>query len=251
MSKLVSTYFPHDLTKEKIKKQIGKVNKIHFTQQEALEILDSGNHKPLYDAFSTFIFKEANRLSTGDLQGALSHYTDSYFLDLYQEGHLFLTLALQRYDREKSDNLIGYCMSYTKGSMLMFKKRLMEGTFSNKSNSINKNNREEEGWVSVRNYGSYDDVTEKFHQIVEKTFSPPDQKEYKETLVIDYVLNNNHIFKLTQEEVQVIIIYFSDDAIILKEVAEKLNLSLNRTIYIYRTGKNKIRKHKKLIQNIL
>lgn len=251
MSRLVSTYFQHDLEKEKIKKQIGKVNKIHFTQQEALEILDSGNHKPLHDAFSTFIFKQANLLSSGDKDGALSHYTDSFFLDLYQEGHMFLSLAIQRYDREKNDNLIGYIMAYVKGAMLLFKKRLMEGAFSNKAGNKNKNNRELEGWISVANFGSFNDLNEEFEKIVEKTYGNLEQKEYNENLVINYVLENNHIFELTEEEIKAISIYFANNEITLKDVAQELNLELNKTIYIYRKAIHKMRKNKHLISNLL
>lgn len=248
MAKYISTRLTHCKTRQRIKKQIGKIDKIHFTQQEALHIFDSGNLKPIYDAFSTFIFKEADRLAKGDAQGALSYYTNDFFADLYQEGLLNLTLALNRYDREKSDNLIGYCMAYVKGNMLRFKNRYCDSVLSNKSQQKNKTKREEQGWASVENFGSFDEVNFNYEKMIEKTYGNSDQKEYDETIIINYVLNNNHIFELTEKEIEAIIIYFDDDKTTLKNLAEQLNITLNKATYIYICAKNKIKKYKHLIQ---
>jgi DNA-directed RNA polymerase specialized sigma subunit len=249
MSKYLNTWLLHDSNRERLKKEIGKVKKIHFTQEEALEVLDSGDLTPLYDAFSTFIFKEANRLAIGDAQGALSLYTEEFFMDIYQEGQMFLTLALQRYDKTKNDNVIGYCMAYVKGGMLQFKKRYLEGPFSNKSQYRTKDNREKEGWVKVDNFGSYDDVTEKYDKIIEKTYGVDDSFDNYE--VYEYIINNNHIFKLSVYEMEVFKLYFGPDELNTREIGDLLKKDTNCITSTYSNAKRKIKKHKRKITRTL
>jgi DNA-directed RNA polymerase specialized sigma subunit len=165
-----------------------------------------------------------------------------------------LALAIQRYDKTKNDNAIGYIMSYVKGGMLQFKKRYCEGAFSNKSQFRNKNQREEEGWVKVDNFGSFNDLhnlTEEYDKFVEKVLTDDDKDDFDNEEIYQYIINNNHIFQLSQYEMQVFTLYFGPDQLNTREIGDLLEKEKNCVTSIYSNAKRKIKKHKRKITRTL
>jgi len=138
---------------ERIKAWVGVNTKMQFTQEECIQMLDSGNTEPLYKAFSAYAIKHINNLTF------YSPMLQDFFEDIYQECMLNLSLAIQRYDREKNSNFMGWCMLYVKGGLLSFvREHTSGGVIRYKVGSKLQKDRDEKRGIKYANVCTFSDL---------------------------------------------------------------------------------------------
>ncbi len=237
-------YAEHKKDVERIKKWIGLNAKTKFSQQEYIQMLDSGNVEPIYKAFSAYAIKQINGLTFQ------SPYLQYFFSDTYQEAMYYLSLAIQNYDKTKNNNFAGYAMSYVKGSISRFLKMHTTGVVKVKTLcKKQKENDDEKGMVyaSVLNFSDLgireeDDRNDEEEYFGNKLFILKEEEfEDKNEEFYNYILDQN-LFSPTEKEVFKLY-YHPQYPNSIKETAEKLGItskSMNYKLYII---KEKIKKH--------
>lgn len=256
----------HKKNLEKYKKQIGKLSKeeIYFTNEQAKELIETGQAEKLSKAFSAFIFKEADKLSVRDKDcNVNSPYLQDFFEDIYQEGQLYFWEGIkklkEKYNNEHP-NIVGYLMLYVKNRMLYFKQRYLSGVITmkkiyhyddQKSNKDDqKSNKDEKLWASVKNFGNYDDlcsVNDNMESVIYKTHSNTINQDPQKLVMYEFVLDNIELFSFSEQQLEVFKYYYGPENLDTNEICELMGKTVDAIVSCRAVLNKKLRKHIDLI----
>lgn len=105
-----------------IKKLIGKLDKVEYTNDEWRALIDAGEYEIIYKSFAAFLYKIANSITYND------SYKQSYFQDLISEGLVGVGIAIERYkEMPEHPNFAGYCMIFARNHLLTFNRQYLSG----------------------------------------------------------------------------------------------------------------------------